>query len=140
VRDQRGARAAVHAPSRCQLRRCGVSGRGGGSACRDRQRAAEAGDHLMYPDIFQLAKNSAAVTTLLGSNPVRFWPFGTAPQGEDRPYAVHQLVYGTPSNTLSCPPSEDLLGVQVDCYAKSVSSARSVAAALRDAIEDDYNH
>ena len=94
----------------------------------------------MYPDIFQLAKNSAAVTTLLGSNPVRFWPFGTAPQGEDRPYAVHQLVYGTPSNTLSCPPSEDVMGIQVDCYAKSVSSARSVAAALRDAIEGDFNH
>ena len=94
----------------------------------------------MYPDIFTLAKNSAAVTALLGNNPVRFWPFGTAPQNEQRPYAVHQLVYGTPANTLSCPPSEDMMGVQVDAYARNVSEARSVADALRDAIEDDMNH
>ena len=93
----------------------------------------------MYPDIFQFPR-SAAVTTLLGSNPVRFWPFGTAPQGRGAPpYAVHQLVYGTPLTRCPARRPRTLLGVQVDCYAKSVSSARS-AAALRDAIEGDFNH
>src|SRR5690606_13791489 len=115
-------------------------GCGGGCACRDRQRAAEDGEHPMYPDSFHLAKNSPAVTALLGSNPARFWPFGTAPHGEERPSALHQLVYGNPNNTLPCPPSADLLGVQIDCYAKSVSSGPSVAAALRDAIDGDVNH
>src|SRR5690606_23916632 len=94
---------------------------------------------LMYPDIFQLAKNSPAVTALLGSNPVRFWPFGTAPQGEERPYAVHQLVYGNPNNTLSCPPSEDVMGVQIACYAEGVRPVGAVAAGLRDAIGGDFN-
>jgi hypothetical protein len=89
----------------------------------------------MYPPIFQIATSSTQVVTLLGSNPTRFWPFGQAPQGETRPYAVHQLAYGTPENTLSCPPDTDLLGVQVDVYARSVTEARNVAAALRDAIE-----
>src|SRR5690606_26989734 len=107
--------------------------------CRARQRASEDGDHLMYPDIFQLAKNSPAVTALLGSNPVRFWPFGTAPQGEERPYAVHQLVYGNANNTLSCPPSEDLLGVQIDWQARTVDGARAVAGARRATMKNDCN-
>lgn len=72
---------------------------------------------------------------VLGSNPTRFWPFGTAPQNEQRPYAVHQLAYGTPENTLSCPPDTDLMGVQVDAYARSVTEARTAAKAIRDSIE-----
>lgn len=98
----------------------------------------------MYPDIFPLASGSPAVTALLGLNPTRFWPFDIAPQpGQQNygvPYATHQLVYGNPDNSLSCIPSEDLSGIQVDCYGTTASQARSVAEALRDAIEADYNH
>lgn len=89
----------------------------------------------MYPDIFQLASASAAVKAALGSNPVRFWPFGKAPQDESRPYALHQLIYGAPVNTLGCVPEADNFGVQVDVYAKSVTDARSATRALRDAFE-----
>ena len=89
----------------------------------------------MYPDIFQLASTSVAVTAALGSNPTRFWPFGQAPQDEARPYAVHQLVYGSPVNTLGCVPEADNYGVQVDVYAKTVTAARSATQALRDAFE-----
>lgn len=94
----------------------------------------------MYPDVFGIAASSPAVVSALGSNPTRFWPFGTAPQNEQRPYAVHQLAYGTPENTLSCPPNTDLFGVQVDAYARSVTEARTVGAALRDAFEGAGNH
>ncbi len=93
----------------------------------------------MYPPIFQIATSSPAVVALLGASPTRFWPFDVAPgpnqQGYAVPYAVHQLAYGTPENTLSCSPDTDLLGVQVDVYAGSATQARTVAAALRDAIE-----
>jgi hypothetical protein len=89
----------------------------------------------VYPPVFQYAVAHAPVLTALGTNPTRFWPFGKAPQDEPRPYAVHQLVYGTPENTLSCPPDIDLFGIQIDAYAKSVTDARNVAAALRDAFE-----
>ena len=94
----------------------------------------------MYPDLFIIAAGSPAVTGVLGSNPTRFWPFGHVPQNETRPYAVHQLVYGSPGNSLSCPPKEDLAGIQVDCYAKTASAARNVAEALRDAFEASHNH
>jgi hypothetical protein len=90
----------------------------------------------VYPDIFQIAAGNTAVTALLGTTPAtRFWPFGNAPQDETRPYAVHQLVYGSPVNTLGCVPGADNFGVQVDVYAKTVSAARSVTEALRDAFE-----
>lgn len=98
----------------------------------------------MYPPVFTLATASSAVTALLGTSPTRFWPFGEAPgpneSGYGVPYAVHQLVYGTPSNTLSCVPSVDNFGIQIDVYAKGVTDARNVAAALRDAFEESHNH
>jgi hypothetical protein len=90
----------------------------------------------MYPDIFTDAAVDARVQELLGSEPVRFWPFSYAPQNEQRPYALHQLVYGTPENTLACAPDIDQFGVQVDAYARTVTEARSVAEALRDALEN----
>lgn len=94
---------------------------------------------MAYPDIFTIAAGSSAVTTLIGTNPVRFWPFAQAPQGETRPYAVHQLVYGTPDNKLSGVPDTDLYGIQVDCYATTATDARNVAVAISEAIEASTN-
>ena len=93
----------------------------------------------MNPPVFSTAKASPAVLATLGSSPTRLWPFGQAPQNETRPYAVWQVVYGNPDNSLSCIPKEDLFGVQIDAYAKTVSDAREVAEVLRDAYEASYN-
>ena len=93
----------------------------------------------MTPDVFNIAKQSSAVTGVLG-NPPRFYPFGQARQNEPRPYAVWQVVYGNPDNSLSCIPKEDMTGCQIDAYAKTPTDAREVAAALRDAFEETYNH
>jgi hypothetical protein len=92
----------------------------------------------MYPPIYQLARDDAAVTALLGSPP-RFRPFGQYDQNGPRPYAVWQVIYGNPDNSLSCQPREDLYGVQVDAYAETPESARAVAEALRNCIESDHN-
>lgn len=89
----------------------------------------------MYPSIFAICAAAKPVTDLIGSDPVRFWPFGLAPKGEARPYAVHQLAYGTPENTLSCAPVTDNFGIQVDAYAKDASASRELAGAIRDALE-----
>ena len=94
----------------------------------------------MYPPVFTIAAQSPAVTAVLGSHPVRYYPFGKVPQNETRPYAVWQVVYGAPDNSLSCVPTEDSYGVQVDAYAKTATDAREVAAALRDAFEESFNH
>ena len=98
----------------------------------------------MYPPIFPIASGSVQVRAYLGTNPVRFYPFSRAPgpnePGYAKPYAVHQLVYGNPENTLSCTPDIDMSGLQVDVYADSAESARDAAMALRDAIESAGNH
>lgn len=92
---------------------------------------------MAYPPVFKLATDSTAVTSLLGTNPTRFWPAGYAVQDTTRPYAVHQLAYGSPENSLSCPAQIDLVGIQVDSYARTVTSARDVSEALRQAMEWD---
>jgi hypothetical protein len=89
----------------------------------------------MYPPIFATCAASAAVKTLIGSSPVRLYPFGEAPQGVALPYVVWQTVYGAPENVISGTPSVDSYSLQVDVYAETGASARSVAEALRDAIE-----
>jgi hypothetical protein len=93
----------------------------------------------MTPAIFEIVTASSGVTALLGTNPTRFWSFGAAPRTEagvaPKPYAVWQLVYGSPENTLSCVPASDRFGVQVDAYARTAVQARAIARALRDALE-----
>lgn len=89
----------------------------------------------MYPPIFQVISASTAVTDLLGTNPVRFWLFGEAPQNPGLPYVVWQTAYGAPENYLGGVPDIDHLGVQIDVYASTASVVRQVAAAVRDAIE-----
>lgn len=97
----------------------------------------------MYPPVFEIAKQNAAVLAVLGSNPTRLWPFAIAPQpgkpGYGVPYAVHQLVYGAPVNSLDCIPGMDNFGIQFDVYAANATDARSAAAALRDAYESSHN-
>ncbi len=91
----------------------------------------------MYPPIFATAAADAAVTALIGSSPVRFFPAGEAPQDVARPYATWQIVSGTPENYLDKAPDIDRFTVQVDVWAQTVTSARNVAAALRDAFEPE---
>lgn len=89
----------------------------------------------MYPPIFQIVAASATATGLLGSNPMRFWPFGTVPDGETRPYATHQLVSGQPVNTITTPPRADRASVQVDAYGRSATEAWAVANAIAAVVE-----
>lgn len=89
----------------------------------------------MNTPIFSVCAASAAVKSLLGTNPVRFYQFGLAPQGVALPYAVFRTIYGAPENYLDGVPDVDSWGLQIDVYASSSSSAQNVASALRDAIE-----
>lgn len=94
----------------------------------------------MYPPIFEVCAADTTVQGLLGDGPtVRLYPFGIALQDEKRPYAVWQIVYGSPENYLGTLSDADHFGTQVDVYARTVSSAREVAAALRAAMETVAN-
>ena len=89
----------------------------------------------MFPPIFSTCAAVGAVTVLFGTSPVRFWPFSSAPQDASMPYAVWQIIGGSPENYLGQVPDIDRFSLQVDVYATTGSAAQSAAAALRDAIE-----
>lgn len=89
----------------------------------------------MFPPIFQVCAASAPVVALLGSNPVRLWPFGEAPSNAELPYAVWQQIGGSPENNLDSVPDIDSFALQVDVYGRTGAQARGVAEALRNAIE-----
>lgn len=94
----------------------------------------------MYPPIFQTV-NVPAVRAVLGSNPLRFYLFGEAPQNVQYPYAVWRQVYGVPENYLGSRPDIDAYTTQIDVYVSPNESSgaatkiRQIVAALRDAIE-----
>ena len=93
----------------------------------------------MYPPVFKYAFASAQVKALLGSDPLRVYMFGMAPDGVTYPYAVWQVVGGAPENYINDLPDIDSFNVQVDVYATSAEQARQCAMALRDAFEP-YAH
>lgn len=93
----------------------------------------------MIPPVFATLNASSAVKALIGSNPVRAYQFGRAPQpgssGYAVPYVTWQLIGGTPENYLAQAPDIDSLTVQVDCWGESADSARTVADAVRNALQ-----
>jgi hypothetical protein len=89
----------------------------------------------MYAPIFAVCAADAGVTALLGASLTRLYPFGEAPEGVAKPYAVWQLVTGSPENYLAGRPDMDGYTLQVDVYAATGSSARAVAEAISHAIE-----
>lgn len=90
----------------------------------------------MYPPIYAIVKDDVAVKALLGTEP-RVYPFGQAPQSPVLPYAVWQVIYGSPENYINDRPNTDSFGIQIDVYAQTVASVRSCAQAIRNAIEED---
>lgn len=92
----------------------------------------------MFPPIYPAVAASTACVALLksGTGPIRFYQFGiNQEQPQTYPYAVWQRVGGAPENYLAGRPDIDSFTVQIDVYAKSADQARTVAAAIRDAIE-----
>ncbi len=83
--------------------------------------------------IFNLCKASNELTTLLGENPTKVYPFGQAPQGVTLPYAVWQIVSGTPYNQLADDAQTDNYTTQVDVYGGSDEQACAAAKAIINA-------
>lgn len=90
----------------------------------------------MTPPIELVCAADPGVTALLGSGvDLRMYPFGEAPEGVMKPYAVWQLVNGSPENYLAGRPDADGFTLQVDVYGATSKSVRQVRDAIRDAIE-----
>ena len=90
---------------------------------------------MSFAPVLATVSASSAVTALIGSNPIRFRPAGSAPQGEVVPYATYQQIAGGPENYLGGLPDMDGSLVQIDIYASTVSQAEAVFTAIRNAIE-----
>ncbi|WP_219372118.1 MULTISPECIES: DUF3168 domain-containing protein [Citrobacter] len=93
----------------------------------------------MIAPIFPVCASSPEVTALLGSNPVRIYPFGIQDDNVVYPYAVWQNVSGSPENFLNQRPDADMHSLQVDIYADTPDEAIAVAQAMRNAIEVKAN-
>lgn len=89
----------------------------------------------MAAPIFKVCAAAPGVTALLGSVPTRLYPHGEAPQGVVKPYAVWQVISGSPLNFISGRPQADRYGLQVDVYADTAAVADQVATAIQHAIE-----
>lgn len=83
-------------------------------------------------NLFQRVKNG---TALLGTNPCRFFEFGTAPQLETLPYATWQVLAGEPFNYIEGQPTDDMIDAQIDVWAETAEECRTVARAVRRALD-----
>lgn len=78
-----------------------------------------------------------AQTTLLGTDPVRFFEFGTAPQLETLPYATWQELSAVPYNYLAGAPDTDQIKTQIDVWSETAAECRAVAREIRRALDTD---
>lgn len=89
----------------------------------------------MIAPIFSVCAASQEVRDLLGSDPVRLYPFGKQDDVIVYPYAVWQNIDGEPENYINQNPDIDRFSIQVDVYGDTDDDVIAVARALRDAIQ-----
>lgn len=89
----------------------------------------------MIPQVFTILKANAVVVALLGSDPLRVFPWDEAPQESADPYCTYTIVNGDPQNTFEKAPVVDLISTQVDVWAPTGASCEEVAVAVRNALE-----
>ncbi|MCE8052278.1 DUF3168 domain-containing protein [Halomonas daqingensis] len=85
-------------------------------------------------NFFQLCASDSAVTSLLGTTPLRIYPI-RAPQGVAYPYVTYQTISSNPFAHLSDRPNSDATSIQVDIWAKSHDEAWQIFRTIRHAIE-----
>lgn len=88
----------------------------------------------MLPLVFPLLSAASAVTALIGTNPVRAYRHGQAPQGVEAPYVTWSVPGGAPENTFEG-AAGDVWRVQVDCWSDDDTEVETLAEAVRTAIE-----
>lgn len=97
----------------------------------------------MGVNLFSLLRSSSAVTAIIGTNPVRFYRHGRAPQGVVGPYVTQLGVSLVPFNTLSGLPLADSGRQQISCWSANdgtgATGIDTLARAVRDAIESRFD-
>lgn len=89
----------------------------------------------MNSKLFSILNANTAVKALLGTSPLRVYPYGTKINKETaKPYAVYGIFNATPYNYLGDASDMDLQGVQVDIYGETSASVTACFNAIRAAI------
>lgn len=88
----------------------------------------------MNSKLFQILNALPAVQSVLG-NPLRLYPFGRAPQGVQKPYAVYTVFNAAPENYVSDVPDIARKGVQVDIVAEKAAQVSAIFTAIKDGIQ-----
>lgn len=89
----------------------------------------------MNPDLFVILNASVPVRLLLGSNPLRVYPWGRAPEKPQKPYAVYAVYNALPENYLDRVPDIDNKGTQINIYANTADSLENTYLAIRNVLE-----
>lgn len=90
----------------------------------------------MLTDLFTILNADTQVKLLMGSNPLRVYPYGTKLGDTPRkPYALYGVFNATPYNYLASRSDVDLSGVQIDIYAETSVSAVNCYNAIRSSVE-----
>lgn len=91
----------------------------------------------MSAPLYSVCAADPAVRALIpdGDTDIRLYPFGTAPQGVIKPYAVWQVIGGSPESFLAGRPNVDTYALQVDVYGDTGRDVQAVGSAIRYAIE-----
>lgn len=93
----------------------------------------------MLPVVFPLLSAAGAVTAIIGTNPVRAYRHGYAPQNVVAPYVTWAVISSVPQNALDEVPRVDAASVQIDCWSVNTGTGstgiETLAKAVRDAIE-----
>lgn len=91
----------------------------------------------MNPPVFPILNLSIAVKELLGTDPLRVYPFSDAPEGVAKPYATYSVFNGLPENYLGSQSDIDNLGTQIDIWAETAASCTECFDAIRSALETE---
>jgi hypothetical protein len=93
----------------------------------------------MIPPVFEILAADPDISDLLGTSPVRVYPFGEAPEKVTRPYATYSVFNGVPENYITGRSDMDNIGTQIDVWSESSDNCNAIAETIRAALED-YAH
>lgn len=90
---------------------------------------------MINSKVFEILNSSNAVKALLGSNHLRVYPWGRAPQNPRKPYVVYNMYNAVPENYINNRPDIDNKGTQINIYSDDTAKLESCYIAVRDALE-----
>lgn len=94
------------------------------------------------PNPFAILSADPAVTDLIGSNPVRCFPHGQAPQGVAYPYVTYTAASIVPINSLDTGGAladTNLVQVSLWCRPTPYPGVTDLYRAVRQCLEADYD-